>query len=108
MNEQEFLDKENGTQNALVRPCMSDSDRNIMHALAGEADQPCAGPDCDVMLRPDQYGLFEFALDQDGEEPVCEDCYMAAREAWEEAAAEAKRERRWAAQETRFNTRWPR
>ena len=108
MNETEWLDKQNGTRNALLVPQMSDTDRNIMRDLAGEADEQCVGPDCDVMLRPDHRGYFEFSLDRDGEEPVCEDCYIDAREVWEDAKAEAQREGQLNRSEAAFDARWPR
>jgi hypothetical protein len=103
----EFFDKERGTRDALIGPTMDDSDRNIMRELAGEADEPCVK--CGVMLRPDVFtNRTEFSLDEDGEEPVCEDCYEDARDVYEDAKAEAQRERRLAESEARFNARWPR
>lgn len=95
MTETEFFDKENGTRNALRGPTMSDSDRNIMNDLAGEADEPCVF--CDEPVRPNANPAgpyWEFTADKDGEEPCHEECYDDAKEAAEEARAEDYAERR--------------
>lgn len=108
MTPDEFFDKENGTTNALRPRGLSDDARNQLAELEGEADVPCSR--CgEVMLRPHPFtGNFEFCLDQDNEEPVCEECYVDAYEEWADAQAEAKRESRLADQEAAFNMRWPR
>lgn len=110
MTEEEFFDKENGTRNALLGPAMSDTDRNIMRDLAGEADEPCVF--CNEPVRPsaNPYGksYWEFTADIDGEQPCHEECFDDAKEAAEEAHAEDRAEARDADREADFNMRWPR
>lgn len=94
MTPAEFFDKENGT--TLAAPgarTLSDSDRNIMSELAGEADEPCAF--CEEPVRPSIRGglsnivaYWEFTVDDDGEIPCHEECLLDAKEAAEMAKAE--------------------
>lgn len=89
---------------------MDDSDRNILATLAHEADEPCAicGKGVSPMpCNPPGSFRWEFTLDEDGEQPVHEECLDDARAAAEEARAEAIMEARWADQEADFNARWP-
>ncbi len=105
MTEEEFFDKENGTTTALLGPAMSDTDRNIMRDLAGEADEPCVFCDEPVRPNPNPHGSYwEFTA---GEQPCHEECYDDAKEAAEEARAEDRADRRHADQEDAFNMRWP-
>lgn len=93
MNEREFLDKEHGTTNALRPRGLSDDARNQLADLAHEADQPCVT--CGAMLTPHPFtGRFQFALDQENEQPVCEECYVDAYEEWASSTAEARHHNR--------------
>ncbi len=87
----EFFDKENGTTFAAPGArTLSDSDRNIMADLAGEADEPCFF--CEEPVRPDPNPftsrMWEFTVDDDGEIPCHEECFDEAKEAAEMAKAE--------------------
>ena len=109
MREQEWLDKENGTDYALQGPRMSDSDMNIMRDLAGEADEPCFWCDEPVRPNPNPRGkYFEFSPDEDGEIPAHEECVDEAREEAELQRGLAQMESRYSDQESAFNARWPR
>lgn len=108
MRWEEFLDKENGTDHALRGPQMSDTDRNIMADLAGEADEPCVF--CDEPVRPNGNPAgpyWDFTADLDGEKPCHEECLDGAREDAELERGLAQMERRDADDEARFNARWP-
>jgi hypothetical protein len=89
---------------------LDDSDRNILASLAHEADEPCAvchEPVSPMPCNPPGSFRWEFTLDEDGEIPVHEECLTDAREAAEDARAEAILEARWADSEAEFNRRWP-
>lgn len=79
---------------------LDDSERNQLSDLAGEADEPCAI--CGEPVRPSLRGglhniveYWEFTLDEDGEQPVHEECYDAAKEQHLEEQAEARLDRRY-------------
>ena len=100
MRWEEFLDKENGTRNALLGPSMSDSDRNIMRELQHE---PCEAhcEDCGACM-------MEDPRERADELVLCEDCQAEHDEASQERRAESIMESRHADQEAAFNARWPR
>lgn len=97
MNEQEWLDKQNGTRNALQGPSMSDTDRNIMRGLQHEG--------CEAHCEECGACITDMMAEYDEDAPLCDDCLedIAA-----DAHAEAMREARDEASEARFNARWPR
>lgn len=89
---------------------LDDSDRNILASLAHEADEPCAvcgEPVSPMPCNPPGSFRWEFTVDEDGEQPVHEECFDYYEDYGVQAKIDAYLEARDAEAEADFNARWP-